>query len=82
MGAAAGVVSIFLPFLARLWVCLGLGHPPFSCSPGALPCAGRGVAALPVLTCLCPQDLMLYCARDVQATHEVFQQQLPLFMER
>ncbi|NXU50951.1 DPOG1 polymerase, partial [Turnix velox] len=28
------------------------------------------------------QDLMLYCARDVQATHEVFQEQLPLFMER
>ncbi|KFQ82215.1 DNA polymerase subunit gamma-1, partial [Phaethon lepturus] len=48
----------------------------------ALPCAGRGVAALPALTCLCPQDLMSYCARDVQATHEVFQEQLPLFMER
>lgn len=31
---------------------------------------------------LCPQDLMSYCARDVQATHEVFQEQLPLFMER
>ncbi|KGL80671.1 DNA polymerase subunit gamma-1, partial [Tinamus guttatus] len=28
------------------------------------------------------QDLMTYCARDVQATHEVFQEQLPLFMER
>ncbi|KAJ7409414.1 DNA polymerase subunit gamma-1 [Willisornis vidua] len=28
------------------------------------------------------QDLMSYCARDVQATHEVFQEQLPLFMER
>uniref|UniRef100_A0A663N5T9 DNA polymerase subunit gamma-1 n=1 Tax=Athene cunicularia TaxID=194338 RepID=A0A663N5T9_ATHCN len=28
------------------------------------------------------QDLMSYCAHDVQATHEVFQQQLPLFMER
>lgn len=37
---------------------------------------------MPVLTCLCPQDLMLYCAHDVRATHEVFQQQLPLFMER
>nr|XP_058150655.1 DNA polymerase subunit gamma-1 isoform X3 [Dasypus novemcinctus] len=28
------------------------------------------------------QDLMQYCARDVWATHEVFQQQLPLFLER
>ncbi|KAM7010473.1 DNA polymerase subunit gamma-1 isoform 2-T2 [Passerculus sandwichensis] len=28
------------------------------------------------------QDLVSYCARDVQATHEVFQEQLPLFMER
>ncbi|NXF84642.1 DPOG1 polymerase, partial [Eubucco bourcierii] len=28
------------------------------------------------------QDLMSYCAHDVQATHEVFQEQLPLFMER
>ncbi|KAM6119206.1 LOW QUALITY PROTEIN: DNA polymerase subunit gamma-1 [Pterocles gutturalis] len=28
------------------------------------------------------QDLMSYCARDVLATHEVFQEQLPLFMER
>ncbi|XP_010138021.1 PREDICTED: DNA polymerase subunit gamma-1, partial [Buceros rhinoceros silvestris] len=27
-------------------------------------------------------DLMSYCAHDVQATHEVFQEQLPLFMER
>lgn len=44
--------------------------------------ASRGVAALPALTCLCPQDLMSYCAHDVQATHEVFQEQLPLFMER
>ncbi|XP_061227335.1 DNA polymerase subunit gamma-1 [Neopsephotus bourkii] len=28
------------------------------------------------------QELMSYCARDVQVTHEVFQEQLPLFMER
>lgn len=28
------------------------------------------------------QDLMQYCALDVLATHEVFIQQLPLFMER
>ncbi|XP_006028344.1 DNA polymerase subunit gamma-1 [Alligator sinensis] len=28
------------------------------------------------------QELMTYCALDVQATHEVFQEQLPLFMER
>nr|XP_042712597.1 DNA polymerase subunit gamma-1 isoform X4 [Chrysemys picta bellii] len=28
------------------------------------------------------QELMKYCALDVQATHEVFQKQLPLFMER
>ncbi|XP_008564943.1 PREDICTED: DNA polymerase subunit gamma-1 isoform X1 [Galeopterus variegatus] len=28
------------------------------------------------------QDLMQYCAQDVRATHEVFQQQLPLFLER
>ncbi|XP_004617577.2 DNA polymerase subunit gamma-1 [Sorex araneus] len=28
------------------------------------------------------QDLMGYCARDVWATFEVFQQQLPLFLER
>nr|XP_033776955.1 DNA polymerase subunit gamma-1 isoform X2 [Geotrypetes seraphini] len=27
-------------------------------------------------------NLMRYCALDVQATHEVFQEQLPLFMER
>ncbi|XP_036398032.1 DNA polymerase subunit gamma-1 [Megalops cyprinoides] len=28
------------------------------------------------------QDLMRYCALDVKATHEVFTEQLPLFMER
>nr|XP_056722079.1 DNA polymerase subunit gamma-1 [Euleptes europaea] len=28
------------------------------------------------------QDLMRYCALDVQATYEVFQEQLPLFMKR
>lgn len=28
------------------------------------------------------QALMQYCAQDVWATHEVFQQQLPLFLER
>ncbi|XP_043838904.1 DNA polymerase subunit gamma-1 isoform X1 [Dromiciops gliroides] len=28
------------------------------------------------------QDLMQYCALDVRATYEVFQEQLPLFMER
>ncbi|XP_021263131.1 DNA polymerase subunit gamma-1 [Numida meleagris] len=28
------------------------------------------------------QELMSYCASDVRATHEVFQEQLPLFMER
>lgn len=28
------------------------------------------------------QDLMRYCALDVKATHEVFQEQLPLFMKR
>ncbi|OCT89734.1 DNA polymerase subunit gamma-1 isoform X1 [Xenopus laevis] len=28
------------------------------------------------------QELMRYCALDVQATHEVFQEQFPLFMER
>uniref|UniRef100_A0A672G623 DNA polymerase subunit gamma-1 n=1 Tax=Salarias fasciatus TaxID=181472 RepID=A0A672G623_SALFA len=28
------------------------------------------------------QELMRYCAMDVQATHEVFTEQLPLFMER
>ncbi|XP_028920802.1 DNA polymerase subunit gamma-1 isoform X1 [Ornithorhynchus anatinus] len=28
------------------------------------------------------QDLMRYCALDVKATHEVFQEQLPLFLER
>ncbi|KAJ1179987.1 hypothetical protein NDU88_005215 [Pleurodeles waltl] len=28
------------------------------------------------------QDLMSYCALDVKATHEVFQEQLPLFMKR
>ncbi|XP_032807185.1 DNA polymerase subunit gamma-1 isoform X1 [Petromyzon marinus] len=28
------------------------------------------------------QELMSYCARDVKATHEVFCQQLPLFMKR
>lgn len=31
---------------------------------------------------LCPQELMSYCASDVRATYEVFQEQLPLFMER
>ncbi|XP_029008599.1 DNA polymerase subunit gamma-1 [Betta splendens] len=28
------------------------------------------------------QELMQYCAMDVQATHQVFMEQLPLFMER
>ncbi|KAJ3595799.1 hypothetical protein NHX12_002213 [Muraenolepis orangiensis] len=28
------------------------------------------------------QELMQYCAMDVQATHEVFTEQLPLYMER
>ncbi|KAL0968447.1 hypothetical protein UPYG_G00266960 [Umbra pygmaea] len=28
------------------------------------------------------QELMQYCALDVQATHQVFSEQLPLFMER
>ncbi|CAN9499145.1 unnamed protein product [Ophioblennius macclurei] len=28
------------------------------------------------------QELMRYCAMDVQATHEIFTEQLPLFMER
>ncbi|XP_053128135.1 DNA polymerase subunit gamma-1 isoform X2 [Hemicordylus capensis] len=28
------------------------------------------------------QDLMRYCALDVQATHEVFQEQFPLFLKR
>ncbi|KAE8618193.1 hypothetical protein XENTR_v10009308 [Xenopus tropicalis] len=28
------------------------------------------------------QELMRYCALDVQATHEIFQEQFPLFMER
>ncbi|XP_069046788.1 DNA polymerase subunit gamma-1 isoform X2 [Lepisosteus oculatus] len=28
------------------------------------------------------QELMQYCAQDVQATHRVFREQLPLFMER
>ncbi|KAA0724592.1 DNA polymerase subunit gamma-1 [Triplophysa tibetana] len=28
------------------------------------------------------QELMQYCASDVQATHEVFTEQLPLFLER
>ncbi|MEE6528439.1 hypothetical protein FKM82_030742, partial [Ascaphus truei] len=28
------------------------------------------------------QGLMKYCALDVQATHEVFLEQFPLFMER
>lgn len=34
--------------------------------------------------CLCCplQELMQYCAMDVQATHEVFTEQLPLFKER
>uniref|UniRef100_A0A0E9QLG5 DNA mitochondrial polymerase exonuclease domain-containing protein n=1 Tax=Anguilla anguilla TaxID=7936 RepID=A0A0E9QLG5_ANGAN len=28
------------------------------------------------------QELMRYCALDVQSTHQVFTEQLPLFMER
>ncbi|KAF7241560.1 DNA polymerase subunit gamma-1 [Varanus komodoensis] len=28
------------------------------------------------------QELMQYCARDVRATYEIFQEQLPLFLER
>lgn len=76
---AAGVVSILLPFLAALGgvvTCSVLPQPP---------CRAlwwQRVAVLLSLTCCCPQDLMSYCARDVQATHEVFQEQLPLFMER
>lgn len=77
MGAAAWVSSILLQLFVRALGVQGLGCSPASCSPGALLCT-----AVPALTCLCPQELMSYCAHDVQATHEVFQEQLPLFMER
>lgn len=43
---------------------------------------GSGMAAHPAPSCRPCQDLMQYCARDVWATYEVFQQQLPLFLER
>lgn len=35
-----------------------------------------------MLSCRHLQELMQYCALDVLATHEVFTEQLPLFMER
>lgn len=43
---------------------------------------GSGTAAHPAPSCHLCQDLMRYCAQDVWATFEVFQQQLPLFLER
>lgn len=43
---------------------------------------GGGMAAHPAPSCFPCQDLMQYCAQDVWATYEVFQQQLPLFLER
>lgn len=46
------------------------------------PGGGSGMAAHPAPSCRLCQDLMQYCAQDVWATYEVFQQQLPLFLER
>ena len=40
------------------------------------------MTAHPAPSCRLCQDLMQYCAQDVWATYEVFQQQLPLFLER
>lgn len=39
------------------------------------------MTAHPAPSCRLCQDLMQYCAQDVWATYEVFQQQLPLFLE-
>lgn len=40
------------------------------------------MAARPAPSCRPCQDLMQYCSQDVWATYQVFQQQLPLFLER
>lgn len=40
------------------------------------------MTAHPAPSCRLCQDLMQYCAQDAWATYEVFQQQLPLFLER
>lgn len=50
--------------------------------PDPEPGGGSGTAAHPAPSCRPCQDLMQYCAQDVWATYEVFQQQLPLFLER
>lgn len=72
--------ALFCKGCGCVWGC---DVPHLAAVPVSCPVLAEGwVAALPALTCLCPQDLMSYCARDVQATHEVFQEQLPLFMER
>lgn len=50
------------------------------CGGGAV--LGSAASPSPGDITLCPQELMSYCASDVRATYEVFQEQLPLFMER
>lgn len=56
----------------------GVELPDLTLKPGG----GSGLTAHPASSCHLCQDLMQYCAQDVWATYEVFQQQLPLFMER
>lgn len=65
----------------------GFGFFPFGefgakdlCGGGAV--LGSAASPSPGDITLCPQELMSYCASDVRATYEVFQEQLPLFMER
>lgn len=51
-------------------------------TPDPGPSGSSGMTAHPAPSCRLCQDLMQYCAQDVWATYEVFQQQLPLFLER
>lgn len=63
---------------ADLWLNLGT----VAAGPDPETGSGSGTAAHPAPSCFLCQDLMQYCAQDVWATYEVFQQQLPLFLER
>jgi len=55
VGAAVGRGSVLLPFLARALGVRGAVTSPSSRSPGTLPRAGRGAAALPALTACVPR---------------------------
>lgn len=79
LGMAMEQEIAFVGVFFSLWCMAGTYCKGFVCTGEAVlgsvasPCAGD---------MLCSQELMSYCASDVRATHEVFQEQLPLFMER